>query len=117
MVKKAWKALRRNGNSDTKRLAYTSLVCHILEYGAAYWDPYRERQINALDWVQNRAVKFAHHRNDSNWETLMQCRNVACICILSKMDTGKWAWKTIGGMTYLGVPSVGTVFSVVLFCN
>jgi hypothetical protein len=50
MVKKAWKALHftmrilKKGNSNTKRLAYMSLVRPILEYGAACWDPYSVRQ-------------------------------------------------------------------------
>jgi len=52
-VKKAWKALHftmrifKKGNSNTKSLAYMSLVRPILEYGAACWDPYREGQITA----------------------------------------------------------------------
>jgi hypothetical protein len=74
-VKKAWKALHftmltlKKGNSNTKTLAYTSLVCQILEHVAAFWDPYREGQINALDRVQKKAAKFAHHRSESQWET------------------------------------------------
>ena len=48
-------------NSNTKSLAYMSLVRPILEYGAACWDPYREEQISALDRVQKKAAKFAHH--------------------------------------------------------
>jgi len=50
-VKKAWKALHfirhilKKGNSGTKSLAYTTLVRPILEFGAACWNPYRERQI------------------------------------------------------------------------
>jgi hypothetical protein len=36
------------GNRSTKSLAYTSLLCHILEYGSACWDPCREGQINVL---------------------------------------------------------------------
>jgi hypothetical protein len=49
-VKKAWKALHftmrilKKCNSNTKRLAYMSLVRPILEYGAACWDPHREGQ-------------------------------------------------------------------------
>jgi hypothetical protein len=65
-VKIAWKALHftirilKKGNSNTKGLAYMSLVRPILEYGAACWDPYREGQITALDRVQKKAAKFAH---------------------------------------------------------
>jgi hypothetical protein len=83
MVKKAWKALHftihilKKGNSNTKSLAYTSLVCPILEYGAACCFPYREVQRNALDRVQKKAAKFAHHRNESNWETLTERRKLA----------------------------------------
>jgi hypothetical protein len=56
-VRKAWKALHftmrilKVGNSNTKNLAYMSLVRPILEYGAACWDPHREGQISALDRV------------------------------------------------------------------
>jgi len=56
-VKKAWKALRfimrilKKGNGSAKSFAYTTLVCPILEYGAACWNPYREGQIHALDRV------------------------------------------------------------------
>ena len=39
-----------------------SFLRPILEYGAACWDPYREGQISALDRVQKKANKFAHHR-------------------------------------------------------
>jgi hypothetical protein len=63
-------------------LSYTSLVRPILEYGAVCWDPYRKGQVNALDRVQNIPAKFVHHRNDSNWETLTQRREIARICAL-----------------------------------
>jgi hypothetical protein len=42
------------------------------------------------------AEKFAHHRNDSNWETLTQRREIARICALFKAYTGERAWKAIG---------------------
>ena len=79
-VKKAWRALHftmrilKKGNSNTKSLAYMSLVRPILEYGAACWDPYREGQISALDRVQKKVAKFAHHTNILNWETLASRR-------------------------------------------
>ena len=62
------------GNSNTKRLAYISLARPILEYGAVCGDPYREGQISALDRVQKKAAKFAHHKNFPNWETLASRR-------------------------------------------
>jgi hypothetical protein len=71
IVQTAWKALHfimhilKKRNSNSKALAYTSVVHPILEYRAACWDPYREGQINALDRVQNKAAKSAYHRNDS----------------------------------------------------
>ena len=61
-AQRAWKALHfvmcvlEKGNRNTKSLAYTSLVCPILEYGSACWDPCREGQINALDRVQKKAA-------------------------------------------------------------
>ena len=87
-VKKAWKALRftmrilKKGNSNTKSLAYMSLVRPILEYGAACRDPYREGRIITLDRVQKKAAKFAHHKNSPNWETLASRRKLSRICAL-----------------------------------
>ena len=86
----------KKGNSNTKRLAYMSLVRPILEYGAACWDPYREGQISALDRVQKKAAKFAHHTNSSNWETLASCRKLSRVCALFKAYSGERAWKVIG---------------------
>jgi len=43
----------KKGNSSTKSLAYTTLVCPILEYGAACWDLYKEGQIHALGCERN----------------------------------------------------------------
>ena len=101
-LKRAWKALHfkmrilKEGNSNTKSLAYMSPVRPILEYGAACWDPYREGQIIALDRVQKKAAKFAHHRNSPNWETLASRRKLPCICALFKAYSGERAWKPTG---------------------
>jgi len=73
-----------------------SLVRPILEYGAACWDPYKEGQISALDRVQKKAAKFAHHTNSSNWETLASRRKLSRICALFKAYYGERAWKLIG---------------------
>ena len=79
-------------------IAYKSLVRPILEYGAACWDPYRECQISALDRVQNKVAKFAHHLGGSDWEYLAQRRKIARMCALYKAYKGERAWKAIGDM-------------------
>jgi hypothetical protein len=100
-VQKAWRALHfvmrivKKGNKNTKSLAYTSLVCPVLEYGAAYWDPYRECHISALDRVQNKGDKFAHHSEGSEWEYLAQRMKTARVCALYKAYTGERAWRAI----------------------
>jgi hypothetical protein len=101
-VQKAWRELHfvmrivKKENKNTESSAYMSLVRPILEYGAACWDPYRECQISALDRVQNKAAKFAHHWGGSDWESLAQRRKIARMCALYKAYTGERAWKAIG---------------------
>jgi hypothetical protein len=82
-------------NSNTQSLAYIPLVRPILEYGAACWDPYREGQIHALDRVQKKAAKFAHHTNSSNWETSVSRRKFARVSALFKAYSGERARKAI----------------------
>jgi hypothetical protein len=75
---------------------YTSLVCPILEYGVACWDPYREYQISALDHIQNKAVKFAQCMGGSVCESLAQRRMTARSCALYKVYNSERAWKDTG---------------------
>jgi len=102
-VEKAWKALHftmrilKKCNSNTKSLAYMSLVRSIIDFGVACWDPYREGHISALDRVQKKAAKFAHHKNSPNWETLASRRTLSRIYALFKAYSGERAWKAIGG--------------------
>jgi hypothetical protein len=85
----------KKGNSNLKSLAYTSLVRLILAYRAECWDPFREGQINALDRVHKKVTKFANLTNESNWETLVQCRKIAHICALYEVYSGEPVWKAI----------------------
>jgi hypothetical protein len=96
-VKKTCKALHftmrilKKGNSNTM-----SLVRPILEYGATWWDQHSEGQLSALDRVQKNADKFAHHKNNPNWETLASRGKLSCICAFFKAHSGESAWKAIG---------------------
>jgi hypothetical protein len=100
-VQKAWRALHfvmrfvKGGNKNTKSFAYTSLVRPILEYGAVCRDPYGDCQISALDRVQNKAAKFAHHTGGPVWKPLAQLRT-ARMCALYKAYNGERSWKDIG---------------------
>jgi len=80
-MKKTLKALHftmriKMGNTNTKILAYISLVRPILECGATCWDSYREGKVSALDRVQKKAAKFTHYTNRPNWEILASRRKL-----------------------------------------
>ena len=48
-------------SEGTKRAAYVSLVRPYLEYATAVWDPYRQNQVENLEAIQSRAVRFIKH--------------------------------------------------------
>ena len=85
--------LLRKGNSNTKSLAYTSLVRPILEYVAACWDPYREGQIRELDRVQRKAGKFAQNTNAVMGKSGVA--KEARLCAMYKAYRGERAWEEI----------------------
>ena len=83
----------KTGNSNTASLADMSLLRPILEYGASFWDPYSEGQINVC---KRKRLNFANHTNDWVGETLARCRKIARICTLFNAYTGGWVWKSVG---------------------
>jgi hypothetical protein len=60
-----------------------------------------------LDCVQKKAAKFADHMSDLVWETLAHRSKMARICVLFKVHSGEWAWKTtrdwLQGQCYLSL--------------
>ena len=87
----------KKGNSNTKRLAYMSLVRPILEYGAACWDPSREGQITALDRVKRKRPNLYIMRTVRTWKLWLRVKKLSRICALFKAYSGERAWKAIGG--------------------
>ena len=88
-----------NDAFDFKMLQNTSTLVTLHRFQKIVlkcWDPYREGQITALDMVQKKATRFAHHTNSSKWETLASRRKLSRICALFKAYSGEWAWKAIG---------------------
>jgi len=59
------------------------------------WDLYREGLITALDRVQKKAAKFAHHSYRSNWQILVSRRKLSHVCALFKAYSGERPWKAI----------------------
>ena len=53
--------LRRNLSHCTetcRKTAYISMVRSLLEYGAVVWDPYQKSDIDKLERVQRKAIRF-----------------------------------------------------------
>ena len=53
--------LRRNLRScpeECRRTAYLALVRSVFEYSAVVWDPYQQREIDKLEYVQRSAARF-----------------------------------------------------------
>ena len=48
----------RNCPSYCRKSAYISLVRSVVEYGAIVWDPYEQGDIDRLERVQNRGIRF-----------------------------------------------------------
>ena len=60
--------LRRNlGNvpETCRKTTYVTLVRSIMEYGATIWNPYLKGDIDKLERIQNRAIRFVKKDNKS----------------------------------------------------
>lgn len=56
-----------NSPKDTKLLLYKSLIRPVLDYAAVVWNPYKQFEINMLEAVQKKAVRFICHRYDRDF--------------------------------------------------
>ena len=58
--------LHRGSPQKCRELAYLSLVRSTIEYAAAIWDPYKVKDINALEKINRKAARFV--KSDYDWE-------------------------------------------------
>ena len=92
--------IRRNLNiasTSVKETVYKSLVRPTVEYASTVWDPYEKGDINKLEMVQRRGVRYVrsrYHNRSSvadmmaglHWKTLQQRRKEARLAMLFKMS-------------------------------
>jgi len=89
-------------NSDTKQLAYFSLVRPQIEYAASAWDPHLSMNVKALEDIQRRSARFVlsdYHRTSSvsamlqrlAWPTLQSRRRLSRLTLLYKAINGSIA--------------------------
>ena len=86
----------KNAPTETKTLAYNTLVRPNLEYCASVWDPHTTKDVNKIEMVQRRAARFVtnrYHNTSSvnsmlsslNWPTLQQRRSNIRMCMVFKI--------------------------------
>ena len=69
--------MRRNlgkCSPSLKKQAYIALVRSQLEYASVTWDPHRQNQINQLERIQRRAIRFicGNYKRDASVSAMQQ---------------------------------------------
>jgi hypothetical protein len=99
-----WAFLRRNlrnAPETCRKTTYVTLVRSIMEYGATIWNPYLKGDIDKLERIQNRAIRFVKKdyksretgaitrmREDLELETLEDRRLSLRLILISKVVEG-----------------------------
>ncbi|KAK3098631.1 hypothetical protein FSP39_021388 [Pinctada imbricata] len=91
----------RNVPEHCRKTAYISLVRSIMEYGATIWNPYLKGDIDKLEKIQNRAIRFIKKdyksrnpgaitsmRNDLELDTLEERRTSLRLILMYKVVEG-----------------------------
>ena len=87
-------------HQSVKKKCYESYVRPILEYSSALWDPYKANEINQIEKVQRRAVRFISGNfqqnasvtqlvNDLMLPPLSERRTIDKLIVFQKALTGK----------------------------
>lgn len=79
---------------ETKLLAYNCIIRPTLEYAAIVWDPYTKRNIDALEKIQRKAVRFifSKYRPTDSPSNLMQMNNIQTLKLRRKIQRIKFLY-------------------------
>lgn len=82
----------KHAPSATRLLAYTSLIRPKLEYACIVWDPYKKININALEMIQRKAVRFifCKYRPTDSPTSLMNQHNIQTLQLRRKIQRLKF---------------------------
>lgn len=82
----------KHAPSETRLIAYTSLVRPKLEYAAIVWDPYTKTNIDALEMIQRKAVRFifSKYRSSDSPTQLMAEHNIQSLQLRRKIHRLKF---------------------------
>ena len=103
--------LRRNLKNcphECRKLAYTTLVRPILEYGSSVWDPHLQKDIDSLEKIQRQAARFILNdyksRDDGCVTRMLQDLDLPTLQHRREFNRVVYLYKIVGGM----VPAIDT---------
>ena len=99
-------------SEETKRAAYVSLISRCvrpyLEYATAVWDPYRQNQVEKLEAIQSRAVRFMKHDYSYNtsMSKLKRSQSLGLLSERRKSHRLQIFYKTVYNNIVLPIPPI-----------
>lgn len=89
----------RNSPKETKLMLYKSLIRPVLEYASPVWSPYKHMEINQIEGIQKKAVRFICRRYDRYFSpsSTLSSLNLAPLSDRRRVDALKFMYCIING--------------------